>query len=294
MICWEQEIMSKHTTFRVGGPAARYLVPETEEEVAEAVRCAKEKGLPWYVIGRGSNLLVSDDGFDGVIIEIGKGMEKIQVAADGTVEAQAGISLAGMAAFLQKESLTGFEFASGIPGTLGGGITMNAGAYGGERRDFIASAKVLTENGDILVLDKEELELGYRSSIIQKKPYTVLSARFIFEKGDPDRIRERMRELNQRRREKQPLEYPSAGSTFKRPEGYFAGKLIEDAGLRGYRVGDAQVSEKHCGFVLHRGNATAAQIWQLIREVQEKVREQFQVKLEPEVRMVGTFDGGKE
>ncbi len=232
MICWEQEIMSKHTTFRVGGPAARYLVPETEEEVAEAVRCAKEKGLPWYVIGRGSNLLVSDDGFDGVIIEIGKGMEKIQVAADGTVEAQAGISLAGMAAFLQKESLTGFEFASGIPGTLGGGITMNAGAYGGEIRDCIASAKVLTENGDILVLDKEELELGYRSSIIQKKPYTVLSARFIFEKGDPDRIRERMRELNQRRREKQPLEYPSAGSTFKRPEGYFAGKLIEDAGLR--------------------------------------------------------------
>lgn len=293
MICWEREIMSKHTTFRVGGPAARYLVPEREEEVAEAVWRAEEGGLPWYVIGRGSNLLVSDDGFDGVIIEIGRGMEKIRVAGDGTVEAQAGISLAAMAAFLQRESLAGFEFASGIPGTLGGGITMNAGAYGGEIRDCIVSAKILTENGDILVLDRDGLELGYRSSIIQKKPYTVLSARFVFEGGDPVRIQERMKELNLRRREKQPLEYPSAGSTFKRPEGYYAGKLIEDAGLRGYRIGDAQVSEKHCGFVINRGNATAAQIWQLIREVRKEVREQFQVELEPEVRMVGRFDGGR-
>ncbi|MDY3909849.1 MAG: UDP-N-acetylmuramate dehydrogenase [Eubacterium sp.] len=289
MIRLEQEMMSKHTTFCVGGPAAFYLVPETMEEVPEALRFAREKKLPFYLIGRGSNILVGDGGYDGVIIEIGKGLEKIEFRPDGTVEAQAGISLARMASRLADRGLTGFEFASGIPGTLGGAITMNAGAYGGEIKDCIKSATVLTESGDRLVLDKEKMELGYRSSIVQKERYIVLSAIFSFEKGEPEQIKAQMKELNRKRREKQPLEYPSAGSTFKRPEGYFAGKLIEDAGLRGYRVGDAQVSEKHCGFVVNRGHATAAQIRQLMQDVQDTVKEKFQVDLEPEVRMIGKF-----
>lgn len=289
MIRLEQEMMSKHTTFCVGGPAAFYLVPETMEEVPEALRFAGEKKLPFYLVGRGSNILVGDGGYDGVIIEIGKGLEKIEFRPDGTVEAQAGISLARMASRLADKGLTGFEFASGIPGTLGGAITMNAGAYGGEIKDCIKSATVLTESGDMLVLDKEKLELGYRSSIVQKERYIVLSAVFSFEKGEPEQIKAQMKELNRKRREKQPLEYPSAGSTFKRPEGYFAGKLIEDAGLRGYRVGDAQVSEKHCGFVVNRGHATAAQIRQLMQDVQDTVQEKFQVDLEPEVRMIGKF-----
>lgn len=289
MIRLEQEMMSKHTTFCVGGPAAFYLVPETMEEVPEALRFAGEKKLPFYLVGRGSNILVGDGGYDGVIIEIGKGLEKIEFRPDGTVEAQAGISLARMASRLADKGLTGFEFASGIPGTLGGAITMNAGAYGGEIKDCIKSATVLTESGDMLVLDKEKLELGYRSSIVQKERYIVLSAVFSFEKGKTEQIKAQMKELNRKRREKQPLEYPSAGSTFKRPEGYFAGKLIEDAGLRGYRVGDAQVSEKHCGFVVNRGHATAAQIRQLMQDVQDTVQEKFQVDLEPEVRMIGKF-----
>lgn len=289
MIRLEQEMMGKHTTFRVGGPAAYYLVPETPDEVREAVRFAEEKGLPYYLIGRGSNILVSDEGFDGVVIEIGKGLEKLQFLSGGRVEAQAGISLAAMASALAEKGLAGFEFASGIPGTLGGAVVMNAGAYGGEIRDCIESATVLTESGDTLVMEKDCLGLGYRTSIIQKKPYIVLSAVFSFSEGEPEEIRRTMRELNQRRREKQPLEYPSAGSTFKRPEGHFAGKLIEDAGMRGYRVGDAQVSEKHCGFVINRGNATAAQIVQLMRDVQKKVGEQFGVELEPEVRLLGRF-----
>ena len=289
MIRLEQEMMSKHTTFCVGGPAAFYLVPETMEEVPEAIRFAREKKLPFYLIGRGSNILVGDGGYDGVIIEIGKGLEKIEFRPDGTVEAQAGISLARMASRLADRGLTGFEFASGIPGTLGGAITMNAGAYGGEIKDCIKSATVLTESGDRLVLDKEKMELGYRSSIVQKEQYIVLLAIFSFEKGEPEQIKAQMKELNRKRREKQPLEYPSAGSTYKRPEGYYAGKLIEDAGLRGYRVGDAQVSEKHCGFVVNRGHATAAQIRQLMQDVQDTVKEKFQVDLEPEVRMIGKF-----
>lgn len=289
MIQWEQEIMSKHTTFRVGGPADFYLVPESEEEVAEAVYFAREKGLPYYPIGRGSNLLVGDYGYHGVIIEIGSGMEKLQIHEGGLVEAQAGITLAKMASELAAHGLSGFEFASGIPGTLGGAVAMNAGAYGGEIKDTIVSATVLTKTGDILVLGKEELALGYRISIIQEKLYMVLSAVFSFLQEQPDEIRARMRELNEKRRQKQPLEFPSAGSTFKRPVGHFAGKLIEDAGLRGYRVGDAQVAEKHCGFVINRGHATAAEIRRLIEDVQKQVREQFGVKLEPEVRMIGEF-----
>lgn len=287
MIRLEQEPLKEHTTFRIGGPARYYLIPENEEEILEAVVFAREKGLPFYVLGKGSNMLFSDAGYEGVVIEIGKGLEHIEIREDGSVTAQAGIALSVLAARLSVEGWTGFEFAGGIPGTLGGGITMNAGAYGGEIKDCICRVKVLTPEGSIQVLEKEELELGYRTSIIQKKQYIVLEGEFIFQKGELIAIQEKMRDLSQRRREKQPLEYPSAGSTFKRPEGHFAGKLIEDAGLRGYRVGDAQVSEKHCGFVINRGGATAAEVAQVISDVQDKVKEQTGIVLEPEVRMIG-------
>ncbi len=287
MIRLEQEPLRTHTTFRIGGPAAYYFIPEREEEIIEALDFAKEKGLSYYVIGMGSNMLFSDDGFDGVIIEIGKGLEKIEISDDGVVTAQAGVSLAYMASRLASKGLKGFAFAGGIPGTLGGGVAMNAGAYGGEIKDCIVSAKVLTKEGERVVLKKEDLQLSYRNSVILQKGYLVLEATFSFEKGNPAEIQEEIKELNKRRREKQPLEYPSAGSTFKRPEGYFAGKLIEDAGLRGYRVGDAQVSEKHCGFVVNRGEATAKDVAQLISDVQNRVMDEFGVKLEPEVRMIG-------
>lgn len=290
MIIREQEPLTAHTTFRIGGPALYYLIPEGVEEVRDALRFAREKELPFYVIGRGSNLLFEDEGYHGVVIEIGKGMEQVTMKEepDGTVcvTAQAGIPLSTLAAKLAEAGWQGFEFAGGIPGTLGGGIAMNAGAYGGEIRDCIKNAMVMTRSGETLVLNREQLELGYRTSIIQKKDYIVLEGVFRFSRGEKKSILAAMKELNQRRRDKQPLEFPSAGSTFKRPEGYFAGKLIEDAGLRGYRVGDAQVSEKHCGFVVNRGKASSADVRQLIRDVQDRVREKFQVELEPEVRIV--------
>lgn len=287
MIRWEQEPLKAHTTFHIGGPARYYLVPECEEEISEAVDFAREKALPFYILGKGSNVLFSDNGYEGIIIEIGRGLEQVEIREDGTVKAQAGIALSVLAARLAVEGLTGFEFAGGIPGTLGGGITMNAGAYGGEIRDCILRVKVLTPEGEIQVLEREEMELGYRTSIIQKKQYIVLDGEFAFQKGNMIAVQEKMRDLARRRRDKQPLEFPSAGSTFKRPEGYFAGKLIEDAGLRGYRIGDAQVSEKHCGFVINRGGATAADVAQVIADVQDKVKEQTGIMLEPEVRMIG-------
>ncbi len=252
----------------------------------EAVDFAIVKDLPYYILGKGSNVLFADEGYPGVIIEIGAGMEKVERIGDTGIRAQAGVSLSALAAFAAREGLSGLEFAGGIPGTLGGAVTMNAGAYGGEMKDVIVSAKVMDEEGAVKVLSCGELELGYRTSIVQKKQLVVLEAEFLLNPGTTEEIQNTMKELNAKRREKQPLEYPSAGSTFKRPEGYFAGKLIEDAGLRGYRVGDAQVSEKHCGFVVNRGKATCAEVLQLIEEVQKKVKEQFGVQLEPEVRII--------
>lgn len=285
MIVRERELLSHHTTFQIGGPADYYLIPESVGEVREAIEFAQEKGLSFYILGKGSNMLFPDGGYRGVIIEIGKGLEKLDIEGQ-KVRAQAGIAMSAMAAKLADAGLAGFEFAGGIPGTLGGGIVMNAGAYGGEIRDCIVSATVLTENYDVVECAADELELGYRSSIFQKKKAVVLGGTFSFESGKTGEIRSRMRGLNQRRREKQPLEFPSAGSTFKRPVGFFAGKLIEDAGLRGYRVGDAQVSEKHCGFVVNRGEATAKEVCQLIADVQKVVKDKFGVMLEPEVRIV--------
>ena len=280
------EPMSRHTTFRVGGPADFFVTPKAKEEVRDVVRICKEAGMPYYIIGNGSNLLVSDAGYRGVIVQIYKEMNEVKVEGD-LVKAQAGALLSGIAAKALGAELSGFEFASGIPGTIGGARVMNAGAYGGEMKDVLESVTVLTGEGKIIELGRNELELGYRTSVIAKKGYIVLGAVLKLERGDGEKIKTYMDELKEKRVTKQPLEYPSAGSTFKRPEGYFAGKLIEDAGLRGFQVGGAQVSEKHCGFVINRDHATAADIMELMRQVQIRVKENSGVDLEPEVKRLG-------
>ena len=280
------EPMSRHTTFRVGGPADFFVTPKAKEEVRDVIRICKEAGMPYYIIGNGSNLLVSDAGYRGVIVQIYKEMNEVKVEGD-LVKAQAGALLSGIAAKALGAELSGFEFASGIPGTIGGACVMNAGAYGGEMKDVLESVTVLTGEGKIIELGRNELELGYRSSVIAKKGYIVLGAVLKLERGDGEKIKTYMDELKEKRVTKQPLEYPSAGSTFKRPEGYFAGKLIEDAGLRGFQVGGAQVSEKHCGFVINRDHATAAEIMELMRQVQIRVKENSGVDLEPEVKRLG-------
>ena len=280
------EPMSRHTTFRVGGPADFFVTPKAKEEVRDVIRICKEAGMPYYIIGNGSNLLVSDAGYRGVIVQIYKEMNEVKVEGD-LVKAQAGALLSGIAAKALGAELSGFEFASGIPGTIGGACMMNAGAYGGEMKDVLESVTVLTGEGKIIELGRNELELGYRTSVIAKKGYIVLGAALKLERGDGEKIKTYMNELKEKRVTKQPLEYPSAGSTFKRPEGYFAGKLIEDAGLRGFQVGGAQVSEKHCGFVINRHHATAADIMELMRQVQIRVKENSGVDLEPEVKRLG-------
>ena len=282
------EPMKMHTTFRIGGPAKYYVVPETKEDVKAIVECCKNADMPYYILGNGSNLLVSDKGYEGVVIQIFKNMN--QITLDGEcITAQAGAILSSVANKALDAELTGFEFAAGIPGTLGGACVMNAGAYGGEMKDVLVNVVVLTQDGDFLTIPAEELELGYRTSIIAKKNYIVLEATIKLAKGDKEAIKGRMDELKVQRTTKQPLEYPSAGSTFKRPVGHFAGKLIQDAGLRGFQVGGAQVSEKHCGFVINKDQATAADVAELMRQVSAIVKEQFGVELEAEVKRLGEF-----
>ena len=283
-----EEPMKNHTTFRVGGPAEFFVMPRTAEEVKKVIDLCRRESFPYYIIGNGSNLLVSDQGYRGVVLQIYKEMSYIEVE-ENVVVAQAGALLSAIANKALENGLTGFEFAAGIPGTLGGACVMNAGAYGGEMKDVLEEVTVLTEEGEVLTIPKENLELGYRTSIIARKGYTVLEARIQLRGGEKEAIKSLMEELKDKRVSKQPLEYPSAGSTFKRPEGYFAGKLIQDAGLRGFSVGGAQVSEKHCGFVINRENATAADVAELMRQVSARVEEEFGVKLEPEVKRLGEF-----
>ncbi len=282
------EPMKRHTTFRIGGPADFFLLPSTVDEVRGILEICREEELPYFILGNGSNLLVSDKGYRGVIIQLYRNFSNISVEGN-EICASSGALLSQIAAAARNASLTGFEFAGGIPGTLGGAVFMNAGAYGGELKDVLKEAVVMTEQGEILTLPVEKLDMGYRTSRIKKAGYLVLEARLVLEQGDMDKIRDITKDLTEKRVSKQPLEYPSAGSTFKRPEGYFAGKLIMDAGLRGYQVGGAQVSEKHCGFVINKGNATAADVLTLIENVREKVQEQFGVTLEPEVKFLGEF-----
>ena len=283
-----KEPLSKHTTFQIGGPADLFLLPEDEKQIAGAIKLCKEENVPFFILGKGSNLLVSDKGYQGVIIKLAENFSRIEIEGN-KVTAQSGASLSDMATCIADSSLAGFEFASGIPGTLGGAVTMNAGAYGGEMKDIVTDATVLDVNGNIRFLEKDELRLGYRKSIIQEEHMVVLSASLHLEKGNKEEIKAAIAELTRKREEKQPLESPSAGSTFKRPEGYFAGKLIMDSDLRGYKVGNAQVSIKHCGFVVNNGGATALEVYTLIQDVIRIVYEKQGVRLEPEVRLLGEF-----
>jgi len=283
----ENEEMKQHTTFRVGGPADVLVTPDMKS-LPMVIALCKKHHLPYYVIGNGSNLLVGDKGIRGVVIAMTNRTGDILCEGE-VITAGAGCTLAQIAVLAAGNGLAGFEFAAGIPGTLGGAVVMNAGAYGGEMKDVITSALVLDSEGNIKELSVEELDLSYRHSCIPEKGYVVLQVTMKLHKGDIAEIRAKMAELREQRVTKQPLEYPSAGSTFKRPEGYFAGKLIMEAGLRGYQVGGAQVAEKHCGFVINKDNATAADIVQLMQDVSDKVEAQFGVKLEPEVKMMGEF-----
>lgn len=281
-----QESMASHTTFRIGGLADCFVQLENTEQLIKVQKYLSQVGMPFFILGNGSNLLVSDAGFRGVILQIGPKMSKVTVEGN-VIVAQAGASMAQIARTAMEHELAGMEFASGIPGTIGGGVVMNAGAYGGELSQIVTQVNVVNSEGEIMELDNETMEFGYRTSTIRNNPFTVTEVILRLEKGDRQQIRERMEELAARRREKQPLEYPSAGSTFKRPAGYYAGQLIMEAGLRGFQCGGAKVSDKHCGFVINTGNATAEDVRTLIREIQTRVKDQFNVNLETEVLFLG-------
>lgn len=282
------EPMMKHTTFRTGGPADIFIMPKNVEEVVEGIRILQKYEIPFLVIGNGSNLLVSDQGIRGAVIQIGGRMAQIDINGE-YIYADAGLLLATLSAKANENSLTGLEFASGIPGTIGGAVAMNAGAYGGEMKDVLVSVEVLTKDFEVKTILVEDLELSYRYSILPKEGYILLGAKMKLKNGDIDTIKAKMADLAVQRRQKQPLQYPSAGSTFKRPDGYFAGKLIEDANLKGKCIGDAQVSEKHAGFLVNIGTATTQDILDLITFCQKTVLEQFGVRLETEVKIVGEF-----
>lgn len=282
------EPMSRHTTFRIGGSADYFVKPGNADEVAAVIAVCREYNIPYFILGNGSNLLVSDDGYRGMIINIMDNMDSVTV--DGRIiTAQAGAMLVRVSVKARDNALTGLEFASGIPGTIGGAVYMNAGAYGGEMKNVVKTVRAIDEYGRIYELDSEKMDFSYRHSIVEERKLIVLEVTLELEHGSREAINDRMKELAEARRSKQPLEYPSAGSTFKRPEGYFAGKLIMDAGLRGYSVGGAQVAEKHCGFVINKGGATASDVVELIRDVQHDVDDKFGVTLEPEVKMLGEF-----
>lgn len=285
---WQQEPMAAHTTFRVGGPADVFVTVSEEEQLRKILKYLDLTGWSYFLLGCGSNLLVSDRGYRGVVIRLDGAFGRVRV--DGrriTAGSSALLSQAARAAC--DNSLCGLEFASGIPGSVGGGVRMNAGAYGGEMAQVVRTVRVMYKDGSVMELDNNTMEFGYRSSVLKDRPYVVLDVTMELEEGKKEEILERMKELAARRREKQPLEYASAGSTFKRPEGHFAGKLIMDAGMRGARIGGARVSDKHCGFIINDGTATAADIAELIEEVTETVKEKFGVRLEPEVIFLGDF-----
>lgn len=307
----QDELMSRHTTFKIGGKADYFVTPENVDQIQKLVVLLNQEQIPFYIIGNGSNLLVHDNGFRGVIIQLYQKFSTFEVLADKTlldqatsgqatseqttsdqtdvvlIKAQSGVMLSRLGNEMAALGLAGFEFATGIPGTLGGAVRMNAGAYGGEIKDVIVNATVMDRDGNVFILDKEQLKLGYRTSVVDTEQYIVLEAVIQLQKGNKDAIVERIKELSAKRREKQPLEYPSAGSTFKRPEGYFAGKLISDAGLKGFRVGGAMVSEKHAGFVINAGNATANDVIELTNQVRDKIYELNHVTLELEVKKLG-------
>lgn len=282
------EPMSRHTTFRVGGAAKCLIKVNNKEQMKKLIPYLHMTGQNFFILGNGSNLLVGDKGYSGILVKLGEGMESVTVEGE-RMKISAGTLLSKAASAARENELTGMEFASGIPGTVGGAIVMNAGAYGGEMKQIVESVEVMNMEGEILVLDNDTMEFGYRKSVIKSRPFIVLETVLRLQKGKQEEISSKMEELSRLRREKQPLEYASAGSTFKRPEGYFAGKLIMDAGLKGFSIGGAKVSEKHCGFIVNSGNATAADIREVIDEVQQCVKAKFGVTLEREVIYLGDF-----
>lgn len=282
------EPMCRHTTFRVGGEAKCFVRISDREQIRSIIPYLQQVEIPFFILGNGSNLLVGDKGYQGVVLQIGDRMNRITVSGEH-MTVQAGALLSQVAREALEKELTGFEFASGIPGTIGGGVVMNAGAYGGEMKQVVERITVMNRQGEVLELSGEEMEFGYRTSIIKNRPFIVLEVCLKLSQGNSSDIRAKMEELTRKRKEKQPLEFASAGSTFKRPDGYFAGKLIMDAGLRGYSIGGACVSEKHCGFVVNTGKATAADVAEVIWEVQDRVKDRFGVTLEPEVIFLGDF-----
>ena len=280
------EPMKNHTTFKIGGPAQYYVTPESVTQIQEVVSLCKDKNISLHVIGNGSNILVGDDGVDGVVLALFNTFSDYEIK-DNVITAQAGMSLIKLAVIALREGLTGLEFASGIPGSVGGAVYMNAGAYDGQMKDVVTSVTVLDEAGNIRILGRDELDMGYRTSAVAKNNMIVLQVVIELKSGDKEQIKARMNQLSELRKQKQPLEYPSAGSTFKRPEGYFAGKLIADAGLKGYSIGGAAVSEKHAGFVVNMGGATAKDVVELTDYIKKRIMEQFGVTLELEVKRIG-------
>ncbi len=283
-----QEPLSRHTTFRIGGPADYYVMPDSVEELKQVIALCHQNQMPFQIMGNGSNLLCADDGVEGVIIDMVRGLNHCEVEPEsGRITAQAGVKLSVLANRAQMAGLTGLEFAAGIPGSVGGALVMNAGAYGGEMKQVVLQARVLTREGQERIVSLEELDLSYRHSAIRANGWIVLEVTYQLEAGDAAQIRSIMDDLAARRRDKQPLEFPSAGSTFKRPTGYFAAQLIDEAGLKGFTVGGAQVSEKHAGFVINRGGATAADVMALCEAVKERIRQRVGVELEMEVERIG-------
>lgn len=285
----KDEPMSKHTSFKIGGPVDIMIMPKSVSDVKWAIKILQEEKIKYHIFGNGSNLLVSDKGIRGAVIKIADNFNKVDIEGNKVI-AQAGVLLSRLANKVLEKSLKNFEFASGIPGTLGGAITMNAGAYGGEMKDVVVGASVIDGNGNLIYLNNEELKFEYRNSLIQKKGYIVLEVEMELETGVYDEIKDVIKELTTKRTTKQPLHLPSAGSTFKRPPDHFAGKLIQDAGLKGVKVGGAQVSELHSGFIVNVGNATAKDVYDLIKLVQKTVEDKFGVTLNPEVKMIGDID----
>lgn len=282
------EPMKNHTSFKLGGPVDIFIEPDNGQALAKAVKCLREQDIPYYIIGNGSNLLVSDKGVRGAVVKVGEKLSSVSIEED-MITAECGILLSTLSKMAARQSLAGMEFASGIPGSLGGAVAMNAGAYGGEMKDIVEWVEVLDQELQLKMLQNAEMKFGYRRSIVEPEKYIVVRCCMKLRKGNPDEINSIMADLTEKRKSKQPLHLPSAGSTFKRPEGYFAGKLIEDAGLRGFSIGGAQVSALHCGFVVNNGGATAQDVYDLIRHVQKTVYDKFNVNLETEVKMLGEF-----
>lgn len=280
------EPMKNHTTFKIGGPAKYYVTPENNEQISGVIKYCRDNKIDYYVMGNGSNLLVMDEGYEGVIVSMYNKHSNIFIR-DNMIIAEAGAVLNKVGMLAKEHGLTGFEFATGIPGCVGGAVAMNAGAYGGEIKDCIVSCRVLDKTGEIIELSRDELKLGYRESIILEKGFIVLDATFELKDGNVKAIEDEIRRLAIARKDKQPLEFPSAGSTFKRPPGHFAGKLIEDAGLKGYSIGGMAVSEKHSGFIINTGNGTADEFLKLVAYVKETVYEKYNIELELEVKILG-------